>query len=174
VVELRVARRAIVRQQEAVAVLRAEDVRLARLHVLASGAALDRRARAVGHDLEVRRDARAVVDDVAGVEGQAVMLEAGAEDVVGLTGVEEGGAREGGGGGSGGHFDGGCEGCGCCLNAGDRGFNVRACYVIWHDGGSAGLGLVGYGGGKPEGQGFGRWAESRVDCFRGLGCGLGA
>ena len=118
-VELRVARRAVVRQQEAVAVLRAENVRLARLQVLARGAALDRAAGSVGHDLEVGGHARAVVHDVTGVVGDIVVAEVGAEDVLWLAGVEEGGAGEGGGCGGCGGFDFGGYGRCCGLHAGD-------------------------------------------------------
>jgi hypothetical protein len=87
------------RQQETVAVLRPENVRLAGLEVLARGAALDRAAGSVGHDLEVGGYARAVVHDIAGVVGDVVVAEVGAENVFGLAGVEEGGAGEGRGGG---------------------------------------------------------------------------
>jgi hypothetical protein len=146
VVRLRRARRTIVGQQEAVAVPRAEDVRLASLQVLASGAALDRRACSVGHDLEVGGHAGSVVRDVAGVEGFAAVVEVGAEDVLWLAGVEEGWAGEGRGGGCGGGLDLSGEGRGGGLHAGGLGVDVCACDAVGDDGGGARKGFVGDGG----------------------------
>jgi hypothetical protein len=162
------------RQQETVAILRAENVRLAGLEVLARSAALNRAAGSVGHDLEVRGDARAVVDDVAGVVGNAVVTVVGTKDVFWFAGVEEGGAGEAGGGCCGGGFDLGGEGCCCRLHAGDRGVDVGACDTGGDDGGGAGEGFGGGGGAQPVGYCFGGRAQGCVDCFGAGGGRFGA
>jgi hypothetical protein len=174
VVRLRRARRTIVRQQEAVAVLRTENVRLARLQVLAGGAAFDRRTRSVGHDLEVGSHTGPVVHHVAGVEGIAAVAEVGAEDVFGLAGVEESWAGEGRGGGGCRGFDLGGEGCGGSLHAGDGGVDVRAGDVVGDDGGGAGEGFVGDGSQEPVSYGFCGRTKGCVDCLGGEGGGFGA
>lgn len=116
------AARSLMIEQEAVLELLAENERLAIIQILAGVAAGFSRRGTVRDNLEVGGDTWAVVGDVDGVVADAVVGEAGAEEV---AVVEAGGVAAGGPEGWAGlDFGGGClgglgvglGGCCCCLD----------------------------------------------------------